>query len=105
MIIETEGYHSTGSSNITVSQAPNVAPVVNYVISVPLRGPTTFSDRSTDGDGTIASRTWNFGDGTTSTVKNLQHTYPHPGMYTVTLTVTDDGGLTSSKNVTIRVNN
>ena len=30
----------------------------------------TFTDSSTDSDGTIASRSWNFGDGSTSTVAN-----------------------------------
>jgi len=32
---------------------------------------------------------WNFGDGTTDTAKNPQHIYLNPGVYTVTLIVTD----------------
>jgi len=39
---------------------------------------------------------WNFRDGQTSTVQNPTHTYINPGNYTVTLTVTDDSGNTSS---------
>ena len=42
----------------------NAAPVANFSSSV--SGLTaTFTDSSTDSDGTIASRSWNFGDGTT----------------------------------------
>lgn len=35
---------------------------------------------------------WEFGDGTTSTLENPVHTYTQPGVYTVTLTVSGDGG-------------
>lgn len=42
----------------------------------------------------IVSRTWDFGDGTTSTEQNPVHTYAERGDYTVTLTVTDNQGLT-----------
>jgi outer membrane protein assembly factor BamB len=39
---------------------------------------------------------WNFGDGQTSTIQNPTHAYINPGNYTVTLTVTDNSGNTSS---------
>lgn len=38
-------------------------------------------------EGDINSWLWNFGDGTTSTVQNPEHTYTDPGTYSVTLTV------------------
>ena len=56
-----------------------------------------FTDNSRDDDGnqTITSRHWDFGDGaTTDNVLNPSHTYPAPGEYTVVLRVTDNGGLT-----------
>jgi PKD repeat protein len=54
----------------------------------------TFTDGSTDSGGTIASWSWTFGDGDISTLQNPRHTYATGGPYTVTLTVTDNGGLT-----------
>ena len=43
-----------------------------------------FTDQST---GNITSHVWDFGDGTTSSSANPQHTYATVGTYTVTLTV------------------
>ena len=48
-----------------------------------------FTDAST---GTITSRAWDFGDGTSSTLPNPPHTYGSAGTYTVNLTVTGPGG-------------
>ncbi|MEO8462101.1 MAG: PKD domain-containing protein [Chloroflexota bacterium] len=62
-----------------------------------------FTDTSTDSDGTIASRSWTFGDGAASTATNPSHTYAVGGTYTVGLVVTDNGSATGSTSASIQV--
>src|SRR5690606_9167475 len=50
---------------------------------------------STD-DGTIVRYDWAFGDGETATGRTSWHTYYLAGTYQVTLTVTDDRGLSTT---------
>ena len=56
----------------------------------------TFTDTSSDGDGSVVSWSWGFEDGSGSTAQHPDHTYGADGTYTVTLTVTDDDGATDS---------
>jgi len=66
-------------------------PIVNH--------PTTFNALpSHDMDGNITTYMWNFSDETTTTTKNpvITHSYTSASTYNVTLTVTDDDGLTST---------
>jgi len=59
---------------------------------------------STDPDGTIASYSWNFGDGTPpGTGSVVFHQFTSMGTYPVTLTVTDNGGATDSGTVSVLV--
>ena len=44
----------------------------------------TFTDGSSDPDGSISAYNWTFGDGATSTTQNPSHTYGTSGTYTVT---------------------
>ncbi len=87
---------------LTVTAGGNIAPVANF--SVVTNGLTaSFTDSSTDSDGTIASRAWTFGDGGTASTANPQRTYATAGTYTVTLTVTDNAGATNQTSKTVTV--
>jgi serine protease len=95
------GVSLTGSYT---SGPSNTAPTANF--SFTTSGLTaTFTDSSTDAQNNITSRSWNFGDGTTSTATNPSKTYTTAGTYTVTETVTDAGGLSSTKSASVTVSN
>ena len=84
----------------------NIPPTADFVYSPEspvTASPVQFTDKSTDKDGHIVSRTWNFGDGNTSNETSPVHQYVNPGTYTVNLTVTDNDGATDSKIVSITV--
>ena len=59
------------------------------------RAPST-GPASTDSDGTVQSYEWTFSDGEEAGGPNPQKDFSDTGTYDVTLTVTDNGGLTSS---------
>ncbi len=82
-------------------QAPNVLPTT--AIDVPGQDTTVargeqvnFQGSADDGDGSVASHAWDFGDGNGATVEDPgAYTYVAHGIYTVTYQVTDDNGATS----------
>jgi len=85
---------------------PNQPPMANH--GGPYTGavdtPLGFNGTgSTDPDGTIVSYDWDFGDGNTGTVATPSHTYATAGTFTVSLTVTDDGGLTDTVTTTATI--
>ena len=82
--------------------AGNAPPTANFSFSTNALT-ANFTDSSSDSDGSIASRSWTFGDGSTSTATNPSHAYASAGTYSVKLSVTDNGGTTSSitKSVTV----
>jgi PKD repeat protein len=86
----------------------NLKPTANFTFSP--TNPTTGqlvnfdASSSTDPGGFIISYRWTFGDGSTSTFGPFtQHSYSSPGSYTVTLTIVDNGNLSSVATQTITV--
>lgn len=61
------------------------------------------ADASYDSNGTLASFDWDFGDGSVAQGPAVDHNFTTPGVYTVTLKVTDNAGATSQATSTITV--
>lgn len=86
-------------SNIAI--APDQSPVARFTTTPAIAGsPTTFdASGSVSPVGGISSYSWNFGDAfsTTTNTPIITHTYTLPGNYTVTLTVTNSAGTSTTQ--------
>ena len=113
--ITKSGYtydNSTGAdpvASISIGDTTNQAPVASFTADI-VKGVAPLyvafdASQSSDADGYIATYSWSFGDGTTSSEASITHVYDQTGTYTATLTVIDDKGALNSKSVIIEVQN
>ncbi len=97
-----QAYAAYSGASLTGSYtaaAANVAPTASFTSSCTDLSCSFDGSASSDSDGTISSYSWSFGASGSTASK----TYSSAGTYAVTLTVTDNGGLTNSvtHNVTV----
>ncbi|WP_299002193.1 ExeM/NucH family extracellular endonuclease [uncultured Shewanella sp.] len=100
-----DAYRSSDHDPVLVSllfDRPNMAPIASFEFSQN-RGWVNFVSTSSDVDGDIISYEWDFGDGNVASGANVSHEYNQNGEYTVTLTVTDDGGLMHSQTQMVQI--
>lgn len=113
-ITDGQGANSTATTTVTVN---NVAPVLGDITGIPLvpiqinssgnaavSASITFTDPGMLDTHTVV---WSWGDGTTSTglateangagAATGSHNYTSPGIYTVEVTITDNGGLSTTQ--------
>ena len=103
-VTDNQGATSSVSHSVTVTAPPpNQPPTAVFTSNCTNLQCSFDGSGSSDPDGTIASYTWDFGDGVTGSGATPSHTYATAGAYTVKLTVTDNQGATNtvSHNVTV----
>jgi endonuclease I/subtilisin-like proprotein convertase family protein len=74
----------------------NQNPTAAFTSSCNTLSCTFDASTSSDSDGTVASYSWDFGDGNNGTGSNPTHAYSLAGDYNVVLTVTDNQGATDA---------
>ncbi|HYM80539.1 MAG TPA: FG-GAP-like repeat-containing protein [Candidatus Limnocylindria bacterium] len=91
-VLNAREAHARGFQNVPSLPEADPGPII-YLGAV--NEPLTFNAMgSADDDGSIASYVWDFGDGQpTASGPIVSHTYSSGGLFDVTLTVTDDDGL------------
>ncbi len=98
-----------GSGRVKVIVQPRNRPPVAV-----LQGPSNPSEGqayklsgagSSDPDGDALSYAWSFGDGGSASGKDVTHTFADNRVYPVSLTVTDPGGLSTTKTLSLAVAN
>lgn len=106
---DAAGLTGTKTVAVTVGAAGNTAPTAGFTYSCSA-GNCTFTNTSSDADGTIATYAWEFGEPSSgpanqSGLKDPVHNYTVTGPtdFTVNLTVTDDDGATDVETQTVRV--
>jgi PKD repeat protein len=90
--------------DLPVVKLPPLAVVTAPVTATVSQTITFDGSASTDNDGSIVSYGWDFGDGTTATGDIVPHLYEIAGTYLVSLTVTDNDGLTTTVMASIEIN-
>ncbi len=104
-VSDGNGGSVTDSTTATITAA-NQAPTADA--GGPYSGTVNMSvtfdgSGSSDSDGTIASYRWSFGDGSTGTGMKPTHTYTSAKTFSVSLTVTDDKGASSTASTTTAI--
>jgi PKD repeat protein len=88
-------------------EKPNLAPTAAFSVdasTASVEVPIQFdAASSSDPDGWIADYGWDFGDGTTSEGRAVEHAYTQTGVYIVVLTVSDNDGATTTRQTQVHI--
>ncbi len=95
-VVDDDGLSGTRERSVNVRGG--LAPIARFTVNPSSGGvDTTFTfdaSDSSDSDGRIVDYVWKFAGGSTYHGQSFSRKFPEPGTYFLTLTVTDDDGLT-----------
>jgi serine protease len=102
-VYDVEGLNQSSSQFITVTDGnnDNEVPTSSFTYNATDLS-VAFTNNSTDDKG-VVSQSWNFGDGSTASSNNPNHSYNTAGTYQVSLTVFDAEGLSQSSSQSVTV--
>jgi hypothetical protein len=97
----------SATASVLITPPPDKPPIANFTFSPanPIIGQQISFDGSGshDPDGFVASWQWNFGDGFLGFGEFTSHAFSNSGSFTITLTVTDNGGIMRSTSMPVNV--
>ncbi|RYV02883.1 peptidase S8 [Shewanella sp. OPT22] len=100
--LDTGRLNNWGLTISGTGEAAPAAPVADFSYDVEMLD-VSFTNMSSDVNEDIASYSWDFGDGNTSSDMNPMHSYAEAGSYTVMLTATDAEGREGSTSMVVDV--
>ncbi|MCR5429931.1 MAG: DUF6273 domain-containing protein [Eubacterium sp.] len=86
--------YDSEASQLPIDKTPKAK--FTYTENMEIGVEETFDASGSVDDGTIVSYQWNFGDGTTAKGVSVNKKFKETGKFEVTLTVTDDDGMTNT---------
>ena len=105
-VTDPQGKKATDEVSVTVTEPENEAPVIIEATADRTEGPAPFEvwfqAVAEDPEGGDLTYRWEFGDGPGSQLgAEASHTYLTAGTFTATVTVTDEGGASASKTISV----
>ncbi len=108
-VTDDDGLSASSTQAISVEEAPpddvppdDKPPVASFGFTIN-NLEVMFEDQSFDEDGGIVEWAWNFGNGESSAMQHPSQVYAAAGVYTITLSITDDTGLIGSSSLSIEL--
>ena len=104
-VTDDDGGSTSDTLVIEIENGPPVIDTMTVPATADEGSPVAMSAAASDAPTDTLTYDWDFGDSNSGTGDSVTHTWADDGVYTVTLTVTDDDGGVDDQTATITINN